>query len=88
VGETYARILGPADLIARLSSPKELSVIKGSQPTRKGCAFLKYDTKEQAMCAIEALNGVYRMEGSPSALVVKWVDTKKEREIQRWAGIC
>jgi hypothetical protein len=27
-----------------------------------GCAFLKYDTKEQAMCAIEALNGVYRME--------------------------
>jgi len=62
---------------------KELSVIKGSQPTSKGCAFLKYDTKEQAMCAIEALNGVYRMEGSPSALVVKWADTEKERQARK-----
>jgi len=27
-----------------------------------GCAFLKYDTKEQAIAAIEALNGVHKME--------------------------
>ncbi len=26
------------------------------------CAFLKYETKDQAICAIEALNGVYKME--------------------------
>lgn len=27
-----------------------------------GCAFLKYETKEQALAAIESLNGKYRME--------------------------
>ncbi|CAK9869743.1 unnamed protein product [Sphagnum jensenii] len=62
---------------------KELSVIKGSQPTSKACAFLKYETKDQAICAIEALNGVYKMEGSPSALVVKWADTEKERQARK-----
>ncbi|KAG6557547.1 hypothetical protein Mapa_000821 [Marchantia paleacea] len=58
---------------------KELSVIKGSQPSSKGCAFLKYESKDQAIAAIEALNGVHKMEGSTSALVVKWADTEKER---------
>jgi hypothetical protein len=27
-----------------------------------GCAFLKYETKEQAVAAIEALNGKHRIE--------------------------
>jgi hypothetical protein len=27
-----------------------------------GCAFLKYETKEQAMAAIEALNGKHKIE--------------------------
>jgi len=75
-----------ADVMAVFSpygTIKELSVIKGSQPTSKGCAFLKYETKEQAIAAIEALNGVHKMEGSPSALVVKWADTEKERQARK-----
>ncbi|KAG0600721.1 hypothetical protein M758_11G056200 [Ceratodon purpureus] len=75
-----------ADVMAVFSpygNVKELSVIKGSQPTSKGCAFLKYETKEQAIAAIEALNGVHKMEGSPSALVVKWADTEKERQARK-----
>jgi len=27
-----------------------------------GCAFLKYETKEQAVAAIEALNGTHKIE--------------------------
>lgn len=27
-----------------------------------GCAFLKYETKEQAVAALDALNGIYKME--------------------------
>lgn len=30
--------------------------------TIAGCAFLKYETKDQALAALEALNGKYRME--------------------------
>jgi hypothetical protein len=29
-----------------------------------GCAFLKYETKEQAVAAIEALNGTHKIEVS------------------------
>jgi RNA recognition motif-containing protein len=34
----------------------------GFEVVSAGCAFLKYETKEQAIAAIEALNGVYKME--------------------------
>ena len=27
-----------------------------------GCAFLKYETKEQALAALEAINGKHKME--------------------------
>lgn len=34
----------------------------GFEVVSAGCAFLKYETKEQAIAAIEALNGVHKME--------------------------
>lgn len=61
---------------------KELTVIKGSQAS-KGCAFLKYDTKDQALAAIKALNDIYKMEGSTTPLVVKWADTEKEKQARK-----
>jgi CUG-BP- and ETR3-like factor len=33
--------------------------------TAAGCAFLKYETKEQAMTAIEAVNGKHKIEVCP-----------------------
>lgn len=31
-------------------------------PLVAGCAFLKYETKEQALGALEAINGKHKME--------------------------
>ncbi|KMZ74340.1 putative RNA binding protein [Zostera marina] len=62
---------------------KDLQILRGSQQTSKGCAFLKYETKEQAHAALEALNGKHKMEGSTVPLVVKWADTEKERQARR-----
>ncbi|KAI4340235.1 hypothetical protein MLD38_025094 [Melastoma candidum] len=62
---------------------KDLHVLRGSQKTSKGCAFIKYETKEQALSALEALNGKHKMEGSSVPLVVKWADTEKERQARR-----
>eukprot|EP00250_Pteridium_aquilinum_P014629 c22104_g1_i1 orf=389-1705(+) len=61
---------------------KELTVIKGSQAS-KGCAFLKYETKDQALAAIKSLNDNYKMEGSTTPLVVKWADTEKEKQARK-----
>ncbi|GJZ06201.1 RNA-binding protein BRN1 isoform X1 [Tanacetum coccineum] len=66
-------------LFSKYGTLKDLQVLRGSQQTSKGCAFVKYETREQAVAAIEDLNGKHKMEGSTVPLVVKWADTEKER---------
>ncbi|GKV12038.1 hypothetical protein SLEP1_g23242 [Rubroshorea leprosula] len=70
-------------LFSTYGTIKELQILRGSQQTSKGCAFLKYETKEQALAALEAINGKHKMEGSSIPLVVKWADTEKERQARR-----
>ncbi|GFQ06109.1 cugbp elav-like family member 3 [Phtheirospermum japonicum] len=66
-------------LFSEYGTITDLQILRGSLQTTKGCAFLKFETKEQAVAAIEALNGKHKMEGSTIPLVVKWADTEKER---------
>ncbi|KAL9239196.1 hypothetical protein vseg_013538 [Gypsophila vaccaria] len=70
-------------LFSQYGTIKELQILRGPQQTSKGCAFLKYETKEQALVAIEAVNDKVKMEGSNVPLVVKWADTEKERQARR-----
>ncbi|KAG6431884.1 hypothetical protein SASPL_103455 [Salvia splendens] len=70
-------------LFSNYGTIKELQLVRGYQQTSKGCAFLKFETKEQALAAIEALNGKHKIEGSTVPLVVKWADTEKERQARR-----
>ncbi|KAK4482227.1 hypothetical protein RD792_009373 [Penstemon davidsonii] len=72
-----------SDLFSEYGTIKDLQILRGSQQTSKGCAFLKFETKEQALAAIEALNGKHKMEGSNVPLVVKWADTEKERQARK-----
>ncbi|KAL8236252.1 hypothetical protein R6Q59_017333 [Mikania micrantha] len=70
-------------LFSEYGTLKDLQILRGSQQTSKGCAFVKYETKEQAVAAIESLNGKRKMEGSTVPLVVKWADTEKERQARK-----
>ncbi|XP_050237805.1 RNA-binding protein BRN1 [Mercurialis annua] len=72
-----------SDLFSTYGTVKDLQILRGSQQTSKGCAFLKYETKDQALAALEAINGKHKMEGSSVPLVVKWADTEKERQARR-----
>ncbi|XP_068310391.1 RNA-binding protein BRN1-like [Pyrus communis] len=72
-----------SDLFSKYGTVKDLQILRGSQQTSKGCAFLKYETKDQALAALEAINGKHKMEGSSVHLVVKWADTEKERLARR-----
>ncbi|XP_022758119.1 RNA-binding protein BRN1-like isoform X3 [Durio zibethinus] len=70
-------------LFSKYGTIKDLQILRGSQQTSKGCAFLKYETKDQALDALEAINGKHKMEGSSVPVVVKWADTEKERQARR-----
>ncbi|KAG5514336.1 hypothetical protein RHGRI_035675 [Rhododendron griersonianum] len=70
-------------LFSQYGNITDLQILRGSQQTSKGCAFVKYETKEQALGAVEALNGKHTMEGSSVPLVVKRADTEKERQARR-----
>ncbi|PWA81821.1 RNA-binding protein-defense related 1 [Artemisia annua] len=70
-------------LFSQYGTLKDLQILRGSQQTSKGCAFVKYETKDQAVAAIEGLNGKHKMEGSTVPLVVKWADTEKERQARK-----
>lgn len=72
-----------SELFSNYGTIKDLQILRGSQQTSKGCAFLKYETKEQALAALEAINGKHKMESSSVPLVVKWADTEKERQARR-----
>ncbi|VVB07082.1 unnamed protein product [Arabis nemorensis] len=70
-------------LFSKYGAIKDLQILRGAQQTSKGCAFLKYETKEQAVSAMEAINGKHKMEGCTVPLVVKWADTERERHTRR-----
>ncbi|XP_047335509.1 CUGBP Elav-like family member 1 [Impatiens glandulifera] len=51
-----------SSLFSQYGTIRDMLILRGSQQTTKGCVFLKYETKEQALAAIEALNGKHKME--------------------------
>ncbi|KAK4785407.1 hypothetical protein SAY86_002096 [Trapa natans] len=71
-----------SDLFSKYGTIKDMHILRCSQQNSKGCAFIKYETKEQAIEAINSLNGKHKLQGSVP-LVVKWADTEKERQVRR-----
>ncbi|KAK9950500.1 hypothetical protein M0R45_005986 [Rubus argutus] len=49
----------------------------------RGCGFVKFSSRDMALAAIQALNGIYIMRGCAQPLIVRFADPKKPREIER-----
>ncbi|CAL8124232.1 unnamed protein product [Orchesella dallaii] len=73
------------DLFAPYGSIEECTILRNGGPdgVSKGCAFVKFSTREEAQTAITALHGSTTMPGASSSLVVKFADTEKERQLRR-----
>lgn len=56
---------------------REIHVIRNQDGTNKGCAFVKYTTRQSALEAIECLHNQHTMQGGPRPLVVKFADNKR-----------
>ena len=54
-------------------------VIRSTDGYRKGCAFVKFLHRSDAIAAIEDLNGKIVFQGSDRPLIVKIADTKGEK---------
>jgi len=49
-------------LAGAMNSPAPLALFLSGSCVVSGCAFLKYETKEQALAAMDAVNGKHKME--------------------------
>ncbi|KAG5186506.1 hypothetical protein JKP88DRAFT_346522 [Tribonema minus] len=56
---------------------REVHIIRNADGSNKGCAFVKYASREHAAAAIDALNEQMTMEGAPRPLLVRFADSSK-----------
>nr|XP_036222677.1 CUGBP Elav-like family member 2 isoform X2 [Bactrocera oleae] len=59
---------------------EECTVLRDQNGQSKGCAFVTFATKHNAIGAIKALHQSRTMEGCSAPLVVKFADTQKEKD--------
>ncbi|GKY93265.1 hypothetical protein MPSEU_000294000 [Mayamaea pseudoterrestris] len=64
---------------------KEIHLIRNADGTSKGAAFLRFVSRDSAFSAIDSLNSQYTMEGSARPLIVRFADSKQQRQ-QRQMG--
>ena len=55
---------------------EELHFIKEPDGTLKGCAFVKFASKEASLLAIQNLNGLHFMQNGDKPLEVRFADNK------------
>ncbi|KAG0629215.1 hypothetical protein M758_1G085700 [Ceratodon purpureus] len=57
----------------------DVYIMRDEQKQSRGCAFIKYSQRDQAQAAINALNGVYVMQGCDQPLAVRFADPKRPK---------
>lgn len=62
---------------------EDVTVLKNQDGKSRGCAFIKYETRQHAQNAIRALHNSETMEGCRYPIVVKIADTDKDKQNKR-----
>ncbi|XP_022106587.1 CUGBP Elav-like family member 3 isoform X2 [Acanthaster planci] len=70
-------------MFSRFGKIDECTVLRDGNGVSRGCAFIKFNTRKEALAAINNINGTVSMPGSSTGLVVKFADTEKERQMRR-----
>ncbi|XP_070535564.1 CUGBP Elav-like family member 4 isoform X2 [Ptychodera flava] len=77
-------------LFPQCNKIEECTILRGPDGASKGCAFVKFSTKQDALAAINSVNASRTLpdtQGASSAIVVKFADTDKERTLRRMQQI-
>ncbi|XP_071787974.1 CUGBP Elav-like family member 3-A isoform X7 [Asterias amurensis] len=70
-------------MFSRFGKIDECTVLRDANGVSRGCAFIKFNSRKEALAAINSINGTVSMPGSSTGLVVKFADTEKERQMRR-----
>ncbi|XP_064968316.1 flowering time control protein FCA-like isoform X1 [Musa acuminata AAA Group] len=65
---------------------EDVYIMRDSSRQSRGCGFVKFASREMALAALKALNGVYIMRGCDQPLVVRFADPKRPRPSEPRGG--
>jgi len=68
------------EIFSEYGTVKEVYVMKDNSGSSKGCAFVKFESRDSAQKAINSMNEIYQDEGSARRLIVRWADNKHQRQ--------
>lgn len=75
------------DLFEPFGEIREIYMIRNPDGSSKCAAFLRFVNRDCAVQAIDELNGVEVMEGAQRPLIVKFADTKQQRQLRHMRNI-
>eukprot|EP00249_Psilotum_nudum_P023213 c28788_g1_i3 orf=510-2993(-) len=67
------------EIFAPYGRVDDVYIMRDEYKQSRGCAFVKYPSRDMAMAAITALNNVYKMLGCDQPITVRFADPKRPR---------
>ena len=71
------------EMFAPFGEIQEIYMIRNTDGSSKCAAFLRFVERESAVRAIEVLNHSITMEGATRPLIVKFADSKQQRQARQ-----
>ena len=70
-------------IFARFGPIEECTVLRDQNNHSKGCAFVTFSSRQNAIGAIKAMHQSQTMDGCSAPMVVKFADTQKDKDTRR-----
>jgi CUG-BP- and ETR3-like factor len=67
------------EIFAPYGRVADVYIMRDEQKLSRGCAFVKYPSRDMAMAAVNALSGIFTMKGCDQPLTVRFADPKRPR---------
>ncbi|XP_021859198.2 flowering time control protein FCA isoform X2 [Spinacia oleracea] len=74
------------EIFAPYGRMEDVYLMRDERKQSRGCGFVKFSSKDSAMAAINALNGIFTMRGCDQPLIVRFADPKRPRAGEPRAG--
>eukprot|EP00271_Cylindrocystis_brebissonii_P005206 TRINITY_DN17172_c0_g1_i1.p1 TRINITY_DN17172_c0_g1~~TRINITY_DN17172_c0_g1_i1.p1 ORF type:complete len:688 (+),score=262.13 TRINITY_DN17172_c0_g1_i1:187-2250(+) len=76
------------EIFAKFGPVEDVYIMRDQEKMSRGCAFVKFHSRETAQAAIDGLHGKFTAEGMEQPVAVRFADPKRQRpgEAQRIGG--